>query len=389
LKVAELTALCVRIPLKRAIQHASHVRTETDNLVVRCILADGTEGFGEGVPREYVTGESVDSAIDLLKKSDLAGQLKACEDFAKAVAMIERVRLAPVAGDDRACQGNAARCALELALLDAYGRKYYEPLSQVTKMLAPDIYEPKARVRYSGVITSATGNQARLAALLMRVYRFAHLKVKVGIEAHDDVARLRTIRSWAGRKMDLRVDANEAWKPQDAAARILELEPYRLSAVEQPVPHDDAGALKEIRRQVHTPILLDESLCGMKDAERAVDEELCDSFNIRLSKCGGFIPSLRLVQFAKQHNLTCQLGCQVGETAILSAAGRHFAATVGGLRAVEGSYDRRLVREPLGTEDLTFGFGGWAPILVSTGHGAVIDPAALERVTIRKEALLG
>jgi muconate cycloisomerase len=135
--------------------------------------------------------------------------------------------------------------------------------------------------------------------------------------------------------------------------------------------------------------LLDESLCSMTDAERAVEHGTCDSFNLRLSKCGGYIPSLRLMQFAKQHGLTCLLGCQVGETAILSAAGRHFAATVSGLRAVEGSYDRHLVREPLGTEDLTFGWGGWAPILVSTGHGAIIDPAALERVTVRKETLLG
>src|SRR5438132_7965970 len=83
LKVVELTALYVRIPLKRAVKHASHTRTSTDNLIIRCVLADGTEGFGEGVPREYVTGESVESAIELLKRSDLPGQLASCDDFAK------------------------------------------------------------------------------------------------------------------------------------------------------------------------------------------------------------------------------------------------------------------------------------------------------------------
>jgi L-Ala-D/L-Glu epimerase len=389
LKVVELTALLVRIPLKRAVKHASHTRTETDNVIVRCVLADGAEGFGEGVPREYVTSETAETAIDLLKKSGLAAQLTPCEDFAQAVAMIERIRPAAVPGDDRGCKGNAARCALELALLDAYGREYYEPLSTVTRLLAPDIYEPKPRVRYSAAITSARGNKARFAALAMRLYRFKHLKVKVGIPGHEDVKRLRMIRRWAGRSMDIRIDANEAWSPAEAAARIHELEPFAISAVEQPVPHADVNSLAELRRQVQTPILLDESLCSMTDAERAVEHGTCDSFNVRLSKCGGYIPSLRLMQFAKQHGLTCQLGCQVGETAILSAAGRHFAATVSGLRAVEGSYDRHLVREPLGTEDLTFGWGGWAPILVSTGHGAIIDPAALERVTVRKETLLG
>src|SRR5438045_7768492 len=105
------------------------------------------------------------------------------------------------------------------------------------------------------------------------------------------------------------------------------------------------------------PIMLDESLCCDVDAERAVRGGWCDLFNLRLSKCGGFIPTLRLAQLARRHGLNCQLGCQVGETAVLSAAGRHFAASVAGLRYLEGSYDRHLVREALGTSDLTFGWG--------------------------------
>jgi L-Ala-D/L-Glu epimerase len=389
LKIVELTALHVRIPLKRAIKHASHVRTETDNLVIRCVLKDGKEGFGEGVPREYVTGETIESAIELLKKSDLPAQLDSCVDFAAAVGMIERLRLADVSGDDRKCHGNAARCAVELALLDAYGKLYYENLSTVTKLLAPDVYDPRPGVRYSGVITSAQGWKARVAAVGMRIYGFKQMKIKVGIQGQDDVKRLRTIRRYMGRAMDLRVDANEAWRPEQAAARIQELEPFHISSVEQPVPHAHVNALAEIRKQVKTPIMLDESLCGMVDAERAVEQKTCALFNLRLSKCGGYISTLRLMQFAKRNGLGCQLGCQVGETALLSAAGRHFAATVGGLHAAEGSYDRHLVREALGQEDLTFGRGGWASILVGTGLGVTVAPTALERVTVRKEALLG
>ena len=74
--------------------------------------------------------------------------------------------------------------------------------------------------------------------------------------------------------------------------------------------------------------------------------------------------------------------------AILSAAGRHFAASVGGLRYVEGSYDRYLVREALGTRNLTFGRGGWAKALKGGGLGVEIDPAALRRVTVRSRRLL-
>jgi muconate cycloisomerase len=388
--VVELTAFLVRIPLKKKIRHASHSRDATENVLVRCTLDDGTEGFGEGVPRDYVTGETSESAITLLRGSDLAAQLTSYRDFPEAVAAIERLQLTPVPGDDRACQGNAARCALELALLDAFGRRCREPLSAVTRLLAPDLFEPRPRVRYSGIITSTrSGFKTRWAALALWCYRFTNVKVKVGVAGQDDELRLRHVRSRLGWSMDLRLDVNEAWQPDEVVPRIRALEPYRISAVEQPVPHADVDCLTEVRKQVSVPIMHDESLCSLVDAQRAWERGTCDLFNLRLSKCGGYLATLRLAQFARQHGLGCQLGCQVGETAILSAAGRHFASSVGGLRWAEGSYDSHLVREALGTTNLTFGWGGWAPALVEPGLGVNIDPAALKRVSLRKEPLLG
>ena len=206
---------------------------------------------------------------------------------------------------------------------------------------------------------------------------------------YDDLRRLGVVRRWGGRKIDIRVDANEAWTLAEAVERIRALEPFGISAVEQPVPHAQAADLREMRRQVRTPIMLDESLCGRIDAERAIEGGTCDLFNLRLSKCGGFIPSLRLAQLARRHGLGYQLGCQVGETALLSAAGRHFACSVAGLRYLEGSYDRHLVREALGTSDITFGWRGRAPALSGPGLGVGFDPAAMDRVTVRKEAVLG
>jgi muconate cycloisomerase len=79
----------------------------------------------------------------------------------------------------------------------------------------------------------------------------------------------------------------------------------------------------------------------------------------------------------------------VGETAILSAAGRHFATSVGDIRYLEGSYDRHLVQESLGQEDLTFRHGGWAGALVGCGLSFTVDSVALAEVTVRKESLFG
>lgn len=389
MQVREITILHVLIPLRKPVQHASHTRTETDNLVVRCVLEDGTTGYGEGVPREYVTGETIDSAIALLRRSEVPAQLEPCRDWESALALADRVRLAPIPGDERQCQGNAARCAVELALLDAYGKRFREPISTVTRRLAPELYQPRQRVRYSGAITSATGLKLRLASWKMWIYGFGQLKIKVGIEGQDDVKRLRVIRSRAGKKMDLRIDANESWTPANVALRIESLRPFGITSVEQPVPHADVACLTEVRRRLGVPIMHDESLCSMVDAAQAASQGTCDLFNIRLSKCGGFIPSLRLAQFARGHGLRYQLGCQVGETALLSAAGRHFASSVADIRYLEGSYDRHLVKEALGTQDITFGWGGWAPALDRPGLGIDVDPVALQRVTRRQETLLG
>jgi muconate cycloisomerase len=294
-----------------------------------------------------------------------------------------------VEGDERGCAGNAARCAVELALLDAYGRHFAEPLLKVTVLLAPELFRPRPRVRYSGAITSATGRKLSLAAWAMRFYGFRQVKVKVGIEGQDDPARLRAIRRRVGRRVELRVDANEAWRPDEVIERVRPLEPCRIRCIEQPVPHAEVGGLREVRRNLRVPILLDESLCSPADAQRALDEKLCDQFNLRLSKCGGFIPTLRLASFALRHGYGIRLGCQVGETAILSAAGRHMACSFDDWLSLEGSYDRHLVREPLGRRDVSFHWGGWAAALVAPGLGVAIDPSAVERVTVVKEPLVG
>lgn len=390
MQLAEIEARIVRIPLRKPIRHASHRRTETDNLIVKITLDDGTVGFGEGVPRDYVTGETADSAIDLLASSGLESKLAGTVGhFQEAVAAAERLRLAAVPGDDRECGGNAARCALELAWLDAYGRCFGEPLMNVTRLIEPDLYEPHAEVRYSGAIMSASGWKARVMGWAMWLYGFQQVKVKVGIAGQNDAARLGIIRRRVGSKIDLRVDANEAWSPAEAAGKIHELEPFGITSVEQPVPHEHCAELARIRREVNVPIMLDESLCGEVDAERAVRQGLCDLFNLRLSKCGGLIPTLKLAAFAGRHGLGYQLGCQVGETAILSAAGRHFACSVRGIRYLEGSYDRHLVRNWLAEEDITFHRGGRAPMLTGSGLGITVNAEKLESATIRKERLVG
>ncbi len=389
MKIASLAAYHVRIPLYRAIQHATQFRTETDNVVVRCELADGTVGWGEGVPRDYVTGETVETALALLKAGEVAEQMGVCPDFRTAVTRAWRLTLPAVPGDDRQMRGNAARCAAELAVLDAYGRCFDVPLSAVTAMIAPTLAVSRPSVRYSAAVTKARGWKSHVYPLAIRLMGFEQLKLKVGIPGIDDVKRTARVRRRIGPRMDLRIDANEAWTPAETPDRLAELAPFGISCVEQPVPHEQVAGLAAVRERITTSVMLDESLCSLTDAERAVAGGWCDAFNLRLSKCGGFIPTLRLAAFAAANDVFCQLGCQVGESGILSAAGRHFATSVGGLRYLEGSYDRHLVRNHLTVEDITFARGGRAPALAGPGLGVTVDPAKLAAVTVRREVLFG
>ena len=384
MRIREITAYRAHVPLKNTIRHASHTRDASDSLIVCCRFEDGTCGWGEGLPRPYVTGETIETALAQLRETDLAAQLGGrIEGLADAVDRARRLRIAAPSHAARDCFGNAARCAVELSLLDAVARRVCVPLSTVAQHVpeAASVLQHRDRVQYSGAITPMGTLRETLRAWLMRLYGFRQAKVKVGVAGVDDVRALARVRKWVGPGMDLRIDANEAWSCNNLEAKLAPLLRFRITAVEQPVPHEAVEGLAAIRPRLGLPIMLDESLCSLSDAERAIAGGTCDLFNIRLSKCGGFVNSLRLAAIARGAGLGYQLGCQVGETGILSAAGRHFACSVGGIRYLEGSYDRFLVRERLTREDVTFGRGGWAAALGGPGLGVNVDRDALRRVT--------
>ena len=165
--VAELDAYQVRVPLRKPVRHASHTRRESDNVVVRCRLSDGSVGWGEGVPRDYVTGETIDSALALLKQTTWRRRRGAASFARGGGTLAETLRAA------RRCRGttagalsNAARCAVELALLDAYGRSLRRAADGRDAARLPRNCTSRAGVvRYDGVVLSAKGWKARVTTL--------------------------------------------------------------------------------------------------------------------------------------------------------------------------------------------------------------------------------
>lgn len=383
MRVVRLTAYRALVRLKRAIKHASHARKENETLLVRAELETGEVGWGEGLPRTYVTGETIASCFETLQRTDW-GRFPLSGESLEEVVQGLRAFPWPRPGDDqRSALGNSARCAVELAVLDAVCRGLGVPLGRVAHCVpeCAALISEMARVRYGVAIMSVKPWKELASATAYRLYGFEQCKAKVGVPWQDEVASLRRIRRGLGPKIDLRIDANEGWAVAEVERRMNALRPFGVSALEQPVAHGEVTSLREIRPRLGVPVMLDESLCDMQDAERAIALGLCDLFNLRLSKCGGFINCLLLAARARSAGLGYQLGCMVGETGILSAAGRHFAGTIGGIRYLEGSFDRYLVHDRLTREDLTFGRGGVAPVLTGAGLGVAVDQQAVEAIS--------
>ena len=124
MSISSLKLFKIAVPLKRVIKHASFERSESENLVVRVTLSDGIVGYGEGVPRPYVTGETLESAFAALEAHDWAAIMGRPSSFAQVVERLETLTLPEIEADPRGMAGNAARCALEMAILDAYGHRF-------------------------------------------------------------------------------------------------------------------------------------------------------------------------------------------------------------------------------------------------------------------------
>ena len=401
-KVRSVTVHRAAIPLRQTIRHASHERVANDTLLVRTELSDGSVGWGEGLPREYVTGETIDTAwsdADRLERF-VGANVSTLSD---AVRLVDGLSIDDAGPRD--CRGNSVRCAWDISVLDAVTRSLGRPIAAALDAISlpadpaamPLLRSPQ-RVRYSAVLPAAsTARKAIWRAVRMRAFDMQNIKVKLGVDGHDDETTLRRYRRWLGERVG-RVDANEAWTAAELPAKLSMLARNGVFVCEQPLPHASVADLDgtALRNGGDEPvsIMLDESFCTRTDLDAAVRHRRANLFNIRLSKCGGLIASLRLLRAIRNASsnalpLGAMLGCQVGETAILSAAGRAFASRTIGLLAVEGSYDRFLVGEPLGVEDITFRRGGWSDPLPGPGLGITIDDAAIERVSCERKTFGG
>ncbi len=136
MKIRQFTARIIDVPLKRPFRHASAVRSESRNLLVSCELDTGIVGWGEGVPREYVTGETPENDIAALAAYPLAEIFTAdCGNWGEVIGMLDRFDPKTLLDDPRSCSGNALRAAVEISVLDAFGQAFGDPIAKAIEFV--------------------------------------------------------------------------------------------------------------------------------------------------------------------------------------------------------------------------------------------------------------
>jgi L-alanine-DL-glutamate epimerase-like enolase superfamily enzyme len=333
------------IPFTTRFKHAAADRGETASVVVTATASDGAIGIGEGCPRPYVTGESVDSALAFFaaRRSDWLelATLDALQAWMRARA--GEIDSAP-----------AAWCAVELALLDLFGQQARVPLESLLE-LAPLAGE----FQYSAVI----GDMApeAFAALAQRYHAMGlrDVKVKLSGDAARDRAKLASLAGLDG-PVRVRADANNLWSGVDDAVAGLRARDTPLFAVEEPLA--PAGRIDDLARladRLAIPVIVDESVATAAAVGALPGDPRRWIVNLRVSKMGGVLRSLDVVAAARAAGIGVIVGAQVGETSRLTRAGLTVAHAAGaGLVAQEGAFGTLLLARDVCDPPLMFGAGG-------------------------------
>ena len=293
----------MELPFRDPFRIARTEDAEAAHSVLVDLHADRMSGVGESFPVPFY-GETVATIAAVLPRlMDALGALAPLPPERSAVlTWLER---ASTLMTDALGNHGGAKCGLDTALHDLAGKALGIPVWQLlgtSDDLPPTDY------------SLGLGDPDLVAERARRVAHFPALKIKVGGPA--DVATLEAVRAvYAG---PLRVDANTAWQPEQAAALIPELERLGVELVEQPFPARALPQLRWLRERSTLPIMADES--AVFEADLAMLEGVVDGVVIKLAKCGGIGPALRMIRRARELGMKVMLGCMVESSLGIAAA---------------------------------------------------------------------
>lgn len=199
-------------------------------------------------------------------------------------------------------------CALDIAGWDLFGKMQNKKLYEIWKG------DPKNNplTDYTIGIDTIEKMVAKLREKPWPIY-----KIKVGTA--DDIGIVKALRQ--NTDAILRVDANAGWDLETALKLIPVLKELGVEYVEQPLAKDNWDGMKTLYKESSLPLYADESCVFENDVEKCKDH--FHGINIKLTKCSGITPALRMIKKARQLDLGIMLGC-MNESTVGSAAMAHL-----------------------------------------------------------------
>lgn len=279
------------LPLRHTFSISRESHDYQDTLVV-VLTHDGKTGFGEATSNPYykITVESMMDEIEAVR-NDVTEHLfldpPSFHEFLKSKGL-----------------SNFALCAMDLAAHDLFGKLKGKPLYELWGT-RKDHYPI---TNYTIGIASIEEMVAKMMEMPWPIY-----KIKLGTE--DDVAIVRELRKHTD--AIFRIDANCAWTAKETIENAPLLKELGVEFLEQPLKADDWEGMEKVAHNSVLPVIADESCIVEGDVERCAMH--FNGINIKLTKCGGLTPALRMIKRGKELGLKVMVGCMTESTVGISA----------------------------------------------------------------------
>ncbi|GAC1378042.1 MAG: dipeptide epimerase [Ktedonobacteraceae bacterium] len=326
---------------------ATGTTSEARNVLITLTLADGSVGYGESAPFSPSTGETQETALaaahgcaELLQGKD-AAHWRLLSKLLRSVYFSQSTAIA----------------GMEMALLDALSRSYDIPLyvffGGTSTSVETDMSIP--------MVTPEHGYELAKDIVVRGI---TSIKIKVGGDIREDVARVEAIREGAP-GIGLTLDANQGYTSSEAllCLEALDDRDIRPLLMEQPVHKDDYEGLRYVTQHTTVPIAADESAYSAANVAHLIAMGAVNVVNIQLMK-SGFVEAMDIAAVCRATHTELMIGAMMESRLAISAA-VHFVAGLGGFRFIDLDTPMLLAEDPF--------TGGYAQ------RGGVYDLSAVER----------
>jgi L-Ala-D/L-Glu epimerase len=281
-----------QLQLKDAFTISRGTRYQVDNVIV-ALSENGFTGYGEATANPYyhTTAEGMTLILEGLRSKIEAYRGAVPADFWNY--LLPELKDRPF-----------VHCALDVAMHDLVARKAGKQLYDYWG-LKPGLMP----------LTNYTIGLDDVSVMLEKMKKQPWPIYKIKLGTANDLQIVKTLRQHSD--AIFRVDANCGWTAEETIILAPELKALGVEWIEQPLPAEDVEGMKAVFAQSVLPIFADESCCVEADVDRCKD--LFHGINIKLMKCGGLTPALRMIEKARVYGLKVMVGCMTESSVGISA----------------------------------------------------------------------